>query len=88
MKCANCKNPSLFEYRLTHEVSVFYCGKHLPKFLQERKRAQLLVVTEEFQEKKEEAKEVLSPEDEEVETEEEPELEAPKKKAPKKKKAE
>lgn len=82
--CANCADESLFEYKLTDEVSIHYCGKHLPKFLDARKKAGLLHTTDSFSEVVEEAMEVLAPEEEteEVNTEDSP---TPKKKAVKKK---
>jgi hypothetical protein len=61
MSCANCTAEALFEYKLTPEVSVFYCGKHLPKFLNERKKAGLLHITESFTASSAEALEALAP---------------------------
>ena len=46
MKCANCDKEAMFEYRMTQAKSVFYCGKDLPSFLNERKKAGLLKITE------------------------------------------
>ena len=48
MKCVNCSKPALFEYKLTQNKSVFYCNTDLPKFLDERKRAGLLTLTQEY----------------------------------------
>jgi hypothetical protein len=48
MKCANCEKPAMFEYRLTETNSIFYCGKDLPGFLEERKKAGLLTITEAY----------------------------------------
>jgi hypothetical protein len=62
MKCANCDNDALFEYQLTQETSIYYCGSDLPKFLEERKKAGLLKITPAFTEAKESALEQLSPE--------------------------
>ena len=45
MKCANCAEQASYEYRVTKNKSLFYCGKDLPKFLEERKRAGLLKIT-------------------------------------------
>lgn len=45
MKCANCDRDAMFEYRVTLNKSIFYCGKDLPSFLEERKRAGLLKIT-------------------------------------------
>lgn len=61
MKCSNCKNNALFEYKITQDKSVFYCQKHLPKFLEARKRADLLILTETFSVAKEEALNLLAP---------------------------
>ena len=46
MKCANCDRNALFEYKISKVTSVFYCGKDLPSFLNERKKAGLLTITE------------------------------------------
>lgn len=81
MKCANCKSEALFEYRITHDKSIFYCGKHLPKFLEARKRADLIAVTDSFAQAKSEALDTLS---EPAPIVEEP-APKPKKKAAKKK---
>lgn len=48
MKCANCNNNASYEYQITKDNSLFYCGKDLPNFLDERKRAGLLKITEQF----------------------------------------
>lgn len=45
MKCANCAEQASYEYRVTKTNSLFYCGKDLPKFLEERKKAGLLKIT-------------------------------------------
>jgi len=84
MKCSNCDKDALYEYKITLKNSVFYCGKDLPKFLDARKRAGLLTLTEKHAEEKETAIAALSTETvvEKTLTEEEP---APKKKAAKKK---
>jgi hypothetical protein len=60
MKCANCDRDALFEYRLTQKKSIFYCGKDLPGFLEERRKAGLLQITSAFTEAKESALEQLS----------------------------
>jgi len=48
MKCANCDSDALYVYRVTLNKSVYYCGKDLPKFLEDRKKAGLLQLTEQF----------------------------------------
>lgn len=85
MKCANCKDDALYEYRVTLKSSLFYCGKHLPKFLELRKKADLIPVTEAFNTAKEEAIAKLSAPKPEPVVEEAPTEEKPKKRAPKKK---
>lgn len=45
MKCENCSSDALFEYRITQDLSQFYCGKHLPRFLEDRRRAGTLGIT-------------------------------------------
>lgn len=79
MKCSNCKSDALYEYKLTKNNSVFYCAKDLPKFLEPRKKAGLLTLTEKHSEEKEAAIAVLTP------SVVEEEMSAPKKKATKKK---
>jgi hypothetical protein len=61
MKCANCDKNALFMYRITKNKALYYCGKDLPKFLDERRRAGLLAITEEFTKEKETALDILSP---------------------------
>lgn len=50
MKCDNCDKQAMFEYRLTQSKSLFYCGKDLPGFLEERKKAGLLTITDAYKE--------------------------------------
>ena len=45
MKCGNCDRPALYEYRITQKISQFYCGAHLPAFLEPRRRAGTLKLT-------------------------------------------
>ena len=45
MKCANCNNDAMYEYKITQGSSIFYCGKDLPRFLEPRKAAGLLTLT-------------------------------------------
>jgi hypothetical protein len=89
MKCVNCSNNALFEYKVTQLKSFLYCDTHLPKFLDARKKAGLLTLTNVFSEEKEKALEILSLEPAQVEESvEEPVVEEetkPKKKAAKKK---
>ena len=78
VKCSNCDSDALFVYRVTLTKSVLYCNKHLPKFLEARKQANLLMTTDKFEEAKQEAIQQLSSPEPVVE-------EKPKKKTAKKK---
>ena len=60
MKCANCLNDAMYVYRITKTESVYYCGKDLPSFLEDRRKAGLLNITEAFIEAKEAVVEALS----------------------------
>jgi hypothetical protein len=82
MKCANCDKDAMFEYRVTHTKSIFYCNKDLPSFLEMRKKAGLLKITSEYTEASKSAIEAVTMDVSEV-VEETP---APKKKATTKKK--
>ena len=46
MSCASCKKDAMYEYRLTRGKSIFYCGTHLPRFLEPQRKAGLLKITE------------------------------------------
>ena len=45
MKCANCDTAALYIYNITPSKAVLYCGKHLPRFLEARRKAGLLALT-------------------------------------------
>ena len=60
MKCANCDKPAMFEYRITQTKSIFYCGKDLPGFLEERRKAGLLTITDANQRAEKTALDVLA----------------------------
>lgn len=60
MKCANCDKDAIFIYRITKLTSVYYCSKDLPGFLEGRRIAGQLSITEEFTEQKESALKILS----------------------------
>jgi len=60
MKCANCSNDAMYVYRITKLESIYYCGRDLPRFLEERRKAGLLNITEAFTEAQESAVEELS----------------------------
>jgi len=55
MKCANCNNDAMYEYKITQGSSIFYCGKDLPRFLEPRKAAGLLTLTTKHEEAKQDA---------------------------------
>lgn len=81
-KCSNCNEDALYEYGLTQKTSVFYCGKDLPKFLYDRKKALLIATTPTYTQAKDEALTALQSSPTEPVLTEEPE---PKKRATKKK---
>jgi hypothetical protein len=62
MKCVNCDSTAFYIYQITNQVDVFYCGKHLPKFLEPRRRAGLLKTTEQLKLDQDSAIAALSPE--------------------------
>jgi hypothetical protein len=80
MKCANCDSNAAFEYRLTLSKSLFYCDKDLPGFLEPRKKAGLLKITEQYKEDAKSAIEVLTLPIPEIAEEVQAETPAPKKK--------
>ena len=43
--CANCSADRKYEYKVTQAMSINYCEKHLPRFLQSFKKAGLLTPT-------------------------------------------
>jgi hypothetical protein len=82
MKCANCSRDGMYVYRITKTTSVYYCSKDLPSFLEDRRKAGLLNITEAFTEAKESVVEALKlPEVQETVVEPTP---VPKKKTAKK----
>jgi hypothetical protein len=78
MKCINCDLRAMFEYKISKVESILYCGKCLPSFLNDRKKAGLLTITEEYKEDQASALKALAPETTDLE-------ETPKKKAASKK---
>ena len=46
MKCANCKKDAFYIYQITEDAQILYCNTHLPKFLEQAKKAGLLKTTE------------------------------------------
>jgi hypothetical protein len=80
MKCANCDANASFEYRLTLNKSLFYCDKDLPGFLEPRKKAGLLKITEQYKDDAKNAINVLTIPVIELVEETKAETSAPKKK--------
>lgn len=70
MKCVNCSNDALYEYKISDVDSVFYCGKDLPRFLEPRRKAGLLAITAAYTAVQEEAFSALAPTVEEEAVEE------------------
>jgi hypothetical protein len=62
MKCINCDLRAMFEYKISKVESILYCGKCLPSFLNDRKKAGLLTITEEYKEDQASALKALAPE--------------------------
>jgi hypothetical protein len=46
MKCANCSKDAFYIYQITGNKQILYCNTHLPKFLEQAKKAGLLKTTE------------------------------------------
>jgi len=60
MNCANCSSKALYEYKITQSTSIFYCDKDLPKFLEGRKVANLIPLTDAHNEELASALDTLS----------------------------
>jgi hypothetical protein len=75
MKCANCTKDAFYIYQIAEGTQILYCNNHLPKFLEQAKKAGLLKTTEALKSALEEGfKKVLNTPDEPV-VESEPLLE-------------
>ena len=61
MKCANCDNNAMFEYRITKQESILYCGKCLPSLLNDRKKAGLLAITQQYKDDQASSIKTLAP---------------------------
>ena len=74
MKCANCDADAFYIYKLTLNKEILYCRKHLPAFLEDRRKAGLLQTTDTYKAIVEEGKQHLAEEPvvEEVVAEPEP----------------
>jgi hypothetical protein len=67
MKCANCTKDAFYIYQITEGKQILYCNNHLPKFLEQAKKAGLLKTTEALKSVLEEGfKKILSTPDEPV----------------------
>lgn len=75
MKCANCNNDAFYIYSITLNSQVLYCNLHLPKFLEQAKKAGLLKTTESLKSAIEEGLKniAVAPSETEPVTESEPE---------------
>lgn len=62
MKCVNCDKNAMFEYKITKQESILYCGKCLPSFLNDRKKAGLLTITQQYKDDQASALKALSSE--------------------------
>jgi hypothetical protein len=60
MKCANCDRDAFYVYQITKQKEVLYCGKHLPNFLEPRRKAGLLKTTEQLKIERDSAIAILS----------------------------
>jgi hypothetical protein len=60
MKCANCNEDALYVYNITTTKGTSYCGEHLPRFLEARKKAGLLKTTDSLKSKQDDALQILS----------------------------
>ena len=77
MKCANFDADAFYVYKLTLTKDILYCAKHLPSFLENRRKAGLLQTTDTYKTIVEDGKKNLS-------TEETPTTPTPSKKPTKK----
>ena len=67
MKCANCTKDAFYIYQITEGKQILYCNNHLPKFLDQAKKAGLLKTTEALKSVLEEGfKKILNTPDEPV----------------------
>lgn len=60
MTCANCSTSALYAYHVTPTKAIYYCGKHLPRFLEPRRKAGLLALTPAHAEQLESALAIVS----------------------------
>lgn len=60
MKCSNCDRDAFYLYQITKQKEIPYCGKHLPNFLEPRRKAGLLKTTEQLQVERDAAIAILS----------------------------
>jgi hypothetical protein len=63
MKCANCESDAFYVYKLTLTKDILYCAKHLPSFLENRRKAGLLQTTDTYKIIVEDGKKNLSTEE-------------------------
>lgn len=64
MKCANCSDEAIYVYDVAATQTLFFCDKHLPKFLRASARAGTLPRTEAYAKIQQEVLEILATEPE------------------------
>lgn len=62
MKCANCDRDAFYIYQVTKAKDILYCSKHLPNFLEARRRAGLIKTTEQMQTERDSAINIIKTE--------------------------
>ena len=62
MKCANCDTDAFYIYQVTKAKDILYCSKHLPNFLEPRRKAGLIKTTAQLEVEKNSAIEALKTE--------------------------
>ena len=60
MKCANCEQASHYVHTIAKGHAVHYCSRHVPAFLEPRKKANRLPTTDEWAKDNAEAIAILS----------------------------
>ena len=48
MKCANCTKDAIYQYSLAESSIIYYCQRHLPKFLEPLRRAGSLFIRSDY----------------------------------------
>lgn len=61
MKCANCAEEALYEYKITKKLTVLYCGTHVPNFLTDLKKSGALAINSSVKSKSAESVDTVPP---------------------------